>query len=85
MGAFVQTWKSNDTRYRSEYDAHFAEAGVYQALSPGEVTTYGAYEIPVRPGMARNLLENLDLWNPSWKLWTKRRSRVSKVLPLELY
>jgi RHS repeat-associated protein len=67
MSAFSKIYNSNAFVYQTEYDAFFASAGVYQALLPESVSTWGRYEIPAAPGKARNLLERYDLWNPSWK------------------
>jgi RHS repeat-associated protein len=67
MGAFAKAWESNDVTYRTEYDAYFASAGVYQALQPDQLRSYGNYVIPTAPGMAEMPTIRFDLWNPSWQ------------------
>ncbi|MDT7540601.1 MAG: hypothetical protein QOE33_505 [Acidobacteriota bacterium] len=65
MADFRQRYIANDYQYRTEYNAYFASAGVFQAYNVGN--SYGWYSHPPIPGSKDRFPVKLDLWNPSWQ------------------
>jgi len=62
---FARRWNSNDSQWKSEFEAWFVNAGVHEAWTP-EKSSVVSTETPI-PGQRLGFPGSDILWNPSWK------------------